>query len=106
MIYNYDLNLQNIFYNHDESMLLKVGFFARISDFNSILKSGNLIYCSPEELNGQSHQFESEVWALGIILYQLASLQIMFKGQLPINIVNSIKSGLTLEIPEFYSDDL
>ena len=36
MIYNYDLNLQNIFYNHDESMMLKVGYFARISDFNSI----------------------------------------------------------------------
>ena len=87
MIYNYDLNLQNIFYNHDDSMMLKVGYFARISDFNSILKSGNLIYLSPEVLNGQSHQFESEIWALGIILYQLASLQIMFKGQTPRNII-------------------
>lgn len=68
-------------------MMLKVGYFARISDFNSILKSGNLIYLSPEVLNGQSHQFESEIWALGIILYQLASLQIMFKGQTPRNII-------------------
>eukprot|EP01063_Lacrimia_lanifica_P022511 TRINITY_DN30075_c0_g1_i1.p1 TRINITY_DN30075_c0_g1~~TRINITY_DN30075_c0_g1_i1.p1 ORF type:complete len:680 (+),score=214.40 TRINITY_DN30075_c0_g1_i1:41-2080(+) len=56
--------------------------------------TGTPFYISPELCLGEPYGFGADVWALGVTLYELASLTHPFKGTNLLAIVNSITDGV------------
>ncbi len=57
---------------------------------------GTLAYMSPEQANGQEVTGASDVFSLGIVLYQLATGRAPFEGDSPIRVLQAILSTLPL----------
>jgi serine/threonine protein kinase len=58
--------------------------------------SGTLSYMAPEVLRGEAAHYRSDLWALGVVLYEMASGRLPFAGQTPFEISSSIMR----EMPE------
>lgn len=67
---------------------------------------GTPYYMSPEQINEQSYNEKSDIWALGCILYELAALRPPFKANNHLSLAVKIKTGKFDRIPEGYSDEL
>lgn len=81
IILHRDLKPANIFL--DENNNAKLGDFgfaralAQSQDGQSVYANtylGSPYYMSPEQCNGQEYNEKSDIWSLGIILYELAQL--------------------------------
>ena len=51
---------------------------------------GTLSYMSPEQLRGQPADARSDVWALGVVLYEMASSSLPFRGKTEFEIVSAV----------------
>ncbi len=58
--------------------------------------SGTLPYMAPEVLLGESADFRSDLWALGVVLYEAASGHLPFKG----NTAFEVSSAILRELPK------
>jgi serine/threonine protein kinase/photosystem II stability/assembly factor-like uncharacterized protein len=58
--------------------------------------SGTLSYMAPEVLRGEAADFRSDLWALGVVLYEAASGQLPFAGRT----VFEVSSAIMREIPK------
>src|SRR5262245_10105495 len=58
--------------------------------------SGTLTYMAPEVLRGESADFRSDLWALGVVLYEAASGQLPFAGRT----VFEISEAIMREMPK------
>ena len=56
--------------------------------------SGTLPYMAPEVLRGEAADYRSDLWALGIVLYEAASGRLPFKGQTAFEVSSAILSEL------------
>ncbi|CAD8073351.1 unnamed protein product [Paramecium sonneborni] len=67
-----DLKLENILITHDLS-LLKVSDFGLSTGYASLMtkQCGTLIYMAPEQLNNRIYNKAIDIWAAGVIMYQL-----------------------------------
>src|SRR5213076_1981129 len=68
--------------------------FATIQDASSV--SGTLPYMAPEILRGDSADAQTDLWALGVVLYELASGRMPFEGRTGFE----ISSAILREIPK------
>jgi serine/threonine protein kinase/photosystem II stability/assembly factor-like uncharacterized protein len=62
--------------------------FATIEDASSV--SGTLPYMAPEILRGDSADYRSDLWALGVVLYEAASGRLPFQGRTGFEISSAI----------------
>jgi serine/threonine protein kinase/photosystem II stability/assembly factor-like uncharacterized protein len=62
--------------------------FATLQDASSV--SGTLPYMAPEILRGEAADYRSDLWALGVVLYELASGRLPFEGRTGFEISSSI----------------
>ena len=61
---------------------------------------------SPEQCNGQEYNEKSDIWSLGIILYEMAQLQPPFMATNQLSLALKIKDGSFKRIPKRYSEEL
>jgi len=102
-----DLKPGNIFLSsldgkHDkktlEGLSVKLGDFglARVLHDQSVFAQthvGTPYYMSPEQIQFQSYDEKSDIWALGCILYELASLQPPFRAKRYTQLARKIQEG-------------
>lgn len=56
-------------------------------------KAGTFVYMSPESLNSEIQGFETDVWALGVLLFELFYNKEPFEGQSGPEVLAKIKKG-------------
>ncbi len=67
---------------------------------------GTPYYFSPEICNGKVYSFKSDIWSLGVTLYELCSLRVPFEGKSIIDVIKKIKISDYKPISNKYSSSL
>ncbi len=60
---------------------------------------GTLSYMAPEVLRGEDADVRSDLWALGVVLYEAAAGQLPFRGNTPFEISSAILNQLPEPLP-------
>jgi len=102
------LKSQNIFLSKD---CIKIGDFGISKILTSTLQKaktmiGTPLYLSPEILQNEAYSFKSDIWALGVILYEMCALKMPFDSGNMIALSNLIMKGIYNPIPEKYSKEM
>jgi NIMA (never in mitosis gene a)-related kinase len=61
---------------------------------------------SPEQCNEEGYNEKSDIWSLGIIIYELANLSPPFVASNHLALALKIREGKYERIPENYSEEL
>ena len=106
-----DLKTQNIFLAGSGLGQVKVGDFgvARVlqNTFDCARTYvGTPYYCSPEICQEQPYSYKSDVWSLGCVVYELATLRHAFNADSMRHLVNKILRSMPQELPSVFSDEL
>ena len=104
-----DIKNQNIFLTKDN--MVKLGDFgiARIlSNTREKAKTmvGTPYYLSPEIIENKPYNFASDVWSLGVVLYEMCALKPPFNAENLKYLALKIIKGSYNQIPSQYSKDL
>eukprot|EP00347_Sterkiella_histriomuscorum_P019924 403339782 len=106
-IFHRDMKSANIFINKNGT--------AKLGDLNvsKVAKKGLLYtqtgtpyYASPEVWQDQPYDQKSDMWSLGCVLYEIATLQPPFKANDMDGLFKKVLKGSYPQIPEQYSSDL
>ena len=104
-----DLKTENIFLTKNQ--IIKLGDFgvAKCLDYTLEKASshvGSPYYISPEILNGEEYSYPTDIWSLGVILYELCCLKKPFEGRNIGELNANIIRGKYIDIKTDYSKDL
>lgn len=67
---------------------------------------GTPFYMSPEQINESEYNERSDIWSLGCIVYEMATLHPPFQAENTLSLALKIKSGQFSRIPNRYSEEL
>ncbi|SCO61353.1 serine/threonine protein kinase, putative [Plasmodium berghei] len=100
-IFHRDIKMENVLVDHkDNAKLSDFGLSAMILGEKSHSSlCGTLVYFSPEIINGEGYDWRSDIWSLGILLYEMLVGDVPFDGT-KTQIVQSIYS-CNLNFPNF-----
>ena len=108
-----DLKPANIFIAADESLKLGdlgLGRYFATETIEAFSRVGTPLYMSPEVLRSQGYDWKSDVWSLGCVIYELASLRSPFRKENVkmslYDLFNAINKGEYPPLPERYSEEL
>ena len=62
--------------------------------------AGTLPYLAPELLRGESSSIQSDVWALGVLLYEMATGELPFQGATPFELTTAIMVGTPAKLAQ------
>ena len=69
-------------------------------------QTGTPYYASPEVWNDKPYDNKSDIWSLGCIIYEMASLNPPFRAANMNSLYKVVQSGIYPKLPQHYSDDL
>lgn len=104
-----DLKSKNIFLT--KNGLIKLGDFGISKCLNCTLDIAKTIvgtpyYLSPEIVKNEPYSFKTDIWSLGVILYEMACQKMPFDGQSLTQLTTKIVKGEYSPIPSIYSKEL
>ena len=104
-----DLKGQNIFLN--KNGILKVGDFGIckiLSNTKALARTvvGTPYYLSPEVVQSKPYNLKSDIWSMGVILYELCALKPPFDAPSLHILAMKIARGAFNPIPSSYSNDM
>lgn len=91
--------------------LVKLGDFGvsrQMSDHTMYLNSfyGTPLYLSPELIQGRPYSETTDVWSLGVVLYELLALQPPFHGKCLQEVISAVLRGRYAPLPVFRQPEL
>lgn len=104
-----DLKSQNIFLT--ENGLVKLGDFGIAKCLNFTMEKvstivGTPYYLSPEIVQNMPYSFKSDIWSLGVLLYEMTCLRMPFDANSLPMLSLKITRGEYRSIPSVYSSEL
>jgi len=104
-----NLKSKNILLNNQR--LIKISDFETSCSFDKnnnmiIGQIGTPFYTAPEIWEEEPYNYKCDIWSIGCIIYEIASLTLPFKGNTINSLYESIMSKKIKPIPDFYSEDL
>uniref|UniRef100_A0A7S0E0D5 non-specific serine/threonine protein kinase n=1 Tax=Hanusia phi TaxID=3032 RepID=A0A7S0E0D5_9CRYP len=106
-----DIKPANIFISANNVLKLGDLGLGRVFSAESVetfSKVGTPLYMSPEVLHGQGYDFKSDIWSLGCLLYEFATLSSPFEApnQNLYDIFKRINDGDFAPLPELFSQEI
>ena len=103
-----DLKSANIFLTKDGSVKLGDLNVSKILTkmATTYTQTGTPYFASPEIWNDQPYDYKCDIWSVGCIIYEMASLHVPFRGVSMQNLYKNVLRGIYQQIPSRYSDDL
>ncbi len=74
---------------HEDTMVTQAGAIV-----------GSPVYMSPEQVNGEEHEAASDLWALGVILYEMLAGHAPFGGQTIPNVLYQVAHAAPAPLPD------
>ena len=104
-----DLKTSNIFLLKNK--MVKLGDFGFAKALNSTYDQaktqlGTPYYASPEICSGKPYSTPSDIWALGVILYEMCTSNFPFNGKDMASLVKNIIESKAPKIPSIYCPEL
>ena len=99
------------------NILLGTNSTAKLADFgisktltadetHGMTSVGSPLYQSPELIKGERYDEKTDIWSLGVIMYEMAALRPPFSGPTHFALANSIVNGEYTRIPHHFSDEM
>jgi serine/threonine protein kinase len=105
-----DLKALNIMLTRNENTvkLADLGVSRQVSEDTMLLNTfyGTPLYLSPELVDNSAYNEKTDIWSLGVILYELAALRCPFRSQTLLGLAKCIKRGVYDSIPDHFSPEL
>ena len=106
-----DLKAANIFIMNKEKNRIKIGDLnvSKIYDKKNNLKStqiGTPYYASPEVWNNRPYDFKSDIWSIGCLFYEIATLKAPFEGKSLKEVYDKIEKCSIKPLPNIYSNNI
>jgi serine/threonine protein kinase len=91
--------------SHDRIKVMDFGVAKALSQTRSFTASlfGSIAYCSPERLDTGSMDAQSDLWSVGVMLYEMLAGRLPFQGATVEQLERRIRSG---ELPAPLSDEI
>jgi len=91
--------------------LIKLGDFGVAKCLNFTIEkaktfTGTPYYLSPEIVQNLPYSFKSDIWSLGVLLYEICCLKLPFEAKSIPLLTLKIINGEYKPIPDFYSKEL
>jgi len=82
-----------------------LGVSRQVSEDTLLLKSfyGTPLYLSPELVESKPYNEKTDIWSLGVILYELCALSPPFKGSSLLEVARMVTQGTYSPIPKHFS---
>lgn len=103
-----DLKTRNIFLKKNFIKLGDLGISRILMGTSDMATTftGTPYYMSPEVLKHEGYQYKSDIWSMGVVLYELCNLQHAFQGEGLMSVMYKIVEGKPPKLSEKYSKEL
>lgn len=103
-IFHRDIKPDNIIITNDEVAKIVDFGLAKLQGQTNLTQTGSLLgtvsYMSPEQALGQEVDYRTDIWSLGVTLYEMLASGLPFRGDYPAAILYAIINQQPLPLPQ------